>query len=614
MRRVVTLFALLVFILPVFAVECPPGFNWQRMSGVGCVQDDCAAKGGGYTYTQECWCGERTRACFEAVNYSGFDANLCKPFCPVSKFIGCADANGKCPNDQPVKPVKPTQEYCDSYCKSYHGPYAKAEVLSDSCNCGCKEGYTDKNNEILLCQPSKATCDKYCKEYHGGDKIHGDSAYGTVMGMDCDCHCSTGYYADATLVCVKIPTKPQKNLTCQEVCNKTIGEGALALGTYPNCRCDCKGGYTKHNVYDKEWKVVCEKIKCPRNSSFNEEKGKCLCDQGFYMELVDGLCVPLSKPKFCGNKTCDTKVDPQYLENCYSCPEDCSCEPGQICNPKHAITYEESYGILNGCVNTIAEIVDIGCADGSGVPPVYVHRENQPGDAQIRGQRGTKLAVGDTITLSKVGESERVLCNKPYITLQWGDVRGMMMLEELPSGIVNIEKDAVSSGWPAGIGVKGVGGLLWRIFGIVRSVGTSVPSAALSWGSSTAGGKDTVKVYVKSNIIINQSVSAVNVYTLEGEPVVEYKGKNTTVNKGMKVTVSAGSVSTPTNFTASDVGDWYLRIPEPPAEENANANGSSNTTPDLSGITSQLKNTCCGSTAMIGMLLVLAAWGEKRRR
>ena len=33
-----------------YAVECPPGFTWKRMSGVGCVQSDCVQVGGSYTY------------------------------------------------------------------------------------------------------------------------------------------------------------------------------------------------------------------------------------------------------------------------------------------------------------------------------------------------------------------------------------------------------------------------------------------------------------------------------------------------------------------------------------------------------------------------------------
>ncbi|NYZ78774.1 hypothetical protein H0N99_01355 [Candidatus Micrarchaeota archaeon] len=187
MTRVITLIILMAFILPVFAVECPPGFHWERMSGVGCVQDDCAAKGGGYTYTKECWCGDTVRACYGAVNYSGFDAKKCSSFCPISKFIGCADANGKCPNDKPTQPgcqyhnpdcaegyqctnnvCSPTQEYCDDYCIRMEGPHATATIQNNICQCGCEEGYTNENSDVLLCQPTKATCDAYCKSYHGG--------------------------------------------------------------------------------------------------------------------------------------------------------------------------------------------------------------------------------------------------------------------------------------------------------------------------------------------------------------------------------------------------------------------------------------------------------------
>ena len=37
---IIFLFLILPGVVNAGAVECPPGFNWVRMSGVGCVQED----------------------------------------------------------------------------------------------------------------------------------------------------------------------------------------------------------------------------------------------------------------------------------------------------------------------------------------------------------------------------------------------------------------------------------------------------------------------------------------------------------------------------------------------------------------------------------------------
>lgn len=120
MRRVI--FFLLFFSIGVSGVECPPGFRWERMSGVGCVQTDCVAVGGSYGYTKNCLCRDM-KSCSEFVDYSGFDKSKCGPNCPVSRLLMCVPPGQLCPSE--VKSVK-AGEAADS----------PIEVLGDS---GIKE-------------------------------------------------------------------------------------------------------------------------------------------------------------------------------------------------------------------------------------------------------------------------------------------------------------------------------------------------------------------------------------------------------------------------------------------------------------------------------------------
>ncbi|NYZ78773.1 hypothetical protein H0N99_01350, partial [Candidatus Micrarchaeota archaeon] len=429
----------------------------------------------------------------------------------------------------------------------------------------------------------------------GGDKNHGDSSYGTVMGTDCDCHCNKGYIPDNTLTCIKAAN-------CQDECLKKMGEGANGSGTYPNCNCDCQKGYTKHHIYGKEWKLVCKKVECPKNSTFDYSKGECVCDKGFYPTPKDGVCIKQITKETCGNNHCD--IEPKegaVIEDCEFCPQDCKCKADEVCDVNNPAKTIENMG----CIKAVAQLVEIGCADGRELPPITVVREDT--QKEIEAHVGMQLVEGDEVRINGLTTKD---CNRPYVTIQWGNVRGRLMLGQLKMYALTIKKDAIESGWPE-ITTREVGWTAWEVISttLIESTPLHVVQLLLFTTATGTGEQDAVKVYVKSHIIINQTSSGINIYTLEGNPTVEYKGKNTTLDKSMKVTVNKDGVSTPANFTAGEVGDWFLRIPSPPGEENANANGGGNTMPDLSGITSQLKNTCCGSTAMIGMLLVLAAWG-----
>ena len=73
---------------------CKSGYEWQRMSGVGCVQKDCKAVGGHYSYTKACICGfvnpkpgDKTKSCIRPSNYIA---------CP-SCLYACVAPDSDCP-------------------------------------------------------------------------------------------------------------------------------------------------------------------------------------------------------------------------------------------------------------------------------------------------------------------------------------------------------------------------------------------------------------------------------------------------------------------------------------------------------------------------------------
>ena len=73
---------------------CKPGYVWQRMSGVGCVQKDCSNVGAHYSYTKACICGfvdpqpgALTKSCLRPSNYLA---------CPSCVFV-CVAPDTDCP-------------------------------------------------------------------------------------------------------------------------------------------------------------------------------------------------------------------------------------------------------------------------------------------------------------------------------------------------------------------------------------------------------------------------------------------------------------------------------------------------------------------------------------
>ena len=99
--------------------ECPPGFFWRRMSGVGCMQEGCLdIANAKYSYTGACICVEGYKGCYEPVDYTAFDGSKCGPFCPNSTLVACVEPDAPCPGEEPapgpgeeaVEPIGPPAE------------------------------------------------------------------------------------------------------------------------------------------------------------------------------------------------------------------------------------------------------------------------------------------------------------------------------------------------------------------------------------------------------------------------------------------------------------------------------------------------------------------------
>ncbi len=87
---------------------CPPGFAWDRMSGVGCVQEDCPTIANArFSYTGSCICNDGYKGCYEPVDYTGFDKARCGPFCPGSRLVACVPTGSPCPGQEPTATAGP---------------------------------------------------------------------------------------------------------------------------------------------------------------------------------------------------------------------------------------------------------------------------------------------------------------------------------------------------------------------------------------------------------------------------------------------------------------------------------------------------------------------------
>jgi hypothetical protein len=373
-------------------------------------------------------------------------------------------------------------------------------------------------------RPTQGSCDSYCKSYHGphfSAKVDGDR---------CDCGCKEGYEGDESLVCV--PTKAECNKRCNEYHGTDKAHGGEAYGVVigTECDCRCKKGY----VPDKT-------LTCVKAKSCSE-----VC-----IDKWGGLA----------------KGSGEYP----SCK--CSCEP-----PLKVVRGPVMGKMKEQCVEVeeeekdnrtvVAKIVEIGCAGGSGGKPLITYIK-KGSTAELEAQAGMELKDGDEVSMFVSYENHKLVCN-PYVVIDWNGVRGKATLGGSACKYnIRVGMDAVASGWQSNCdkAKDAASTTFWQVVSnlpknVARYLGGDpvlAPVTFLAQPDETIPG-DVVRVYVKSDIYINHTLNGMTLYTVDGAPIVESGGKNTTVTKGMKVVVTAGSVSAPEEFAAGEIVPFMDRL------------------------------------------------------
>ncbi|MBD3261497.1 MAG: hypothetical protein GF334_07415 [Candidatus Altiarchaeales archaeon] len=215
----------------VCAVECPPGFSWRRMSGVGCVQSDCNdIPHAHWSYTSACICASMdniddpdedmySKMCTEPVDYEGFDREKCSRFCPGSKVISCILPTEKCPDEvkeefneavseagapqlqvEVPSQQEKTKQICDTHCKNQWGDHAvwDGESEVDYCWCSCENGYhqvVSKMRDSRYGIDTRAHCIAEGCETHCDDlgEAYTYETGSSTKKRDCVCRCSDGF-------------------------------------------------------------------------------------------------------------------------------------------------------------------------------------------------------------------------------------------------------------------------------------------------------------------------------------------------------------------------------------------------------------------------------------
>ena len=308
-------FVLLLGVVNTSAIECPPGFKWVRMSGVGCVQENCMEiENAKLSYTGSCICNDGYKGCYESVDYTNFDTSKCFPNCPGARLVACVKP------DEPCPPKEDCRDYCN---KKFSQEQPEFLSLFESrgkypfCYCVCIDERTGEN---VSCWVADWDCEDYCsKKYEHG-------MWDSVSDWpDCGCICEKGWGMKET-GCV----------ACDDICKET-GEHYVYDPDESDdniCECKCEEGY------EDSYSEKCEKVECPVNSTNVAELGgscpkdreelnrHCCCDAGYVKWY--GICI---KEEDVPGKVVCGKWGCQEGEDCINCPADCGCIAPEICDP-----------------------------------------------------------------------------------------------------------------------------------------------------------------------------------------------------------------------------------------------------------------------------------------
>ncbi|MFH1722009.1 MAG: hypothetical protein ABH950_05330 [Candidatus Altiarchaeota archaeon] len=255
LKLILVLIGLLLFSSAVSAVDCPKGFEFRRMSGVGCVQPNCFSLGGYWTDTGACTCGDKV-TCSKPVNYTIFDGKKCGPHCPAREVTACLPKGSTCPEDKKL----PTQSANQQTQSQQQGE--KADTFMGKARDQQRE-YGSKEEE---------ECDKQWA-------AKGDHMIGVITNSgDCDGQCELGWSMRA-----------EGCESCSKICGAKANHAFSKTDSSDNqCTCVCSDGYAEDGD-------DCVKLNCPSNS---EPKGnECKCKDG-YKKGDDGKsCIAYDKKK-----------------------------------------------------------------------------------------------------------------------------------------------------------------------------------------------------------------------------------------------------------------------------------------------------------------------------
>lgn len=291
------------------AIECPPGFEWRRMSGVGCVQKDCVSVGGSYGYTSNCFCRDK-RSCYEPVDYEFFDGGKCHPNCPYSRLVGCVEPGEKCPHEimqeiadaaagdgvdfEAYSDLERDERFCLTKCKNEWGQNAVWDGQStvEHCHCRCDEGYHVSyewfmHPEIGYNKQARCVADD-CKAYCDDLGQAYSYAGGRHTGVDCECSCQGGYVENLRFgFCV--PIDETIAFPSDEICHPTTED--FLLDPFGHV-CSCKAGLANcdsNNANGCETNTDSDRLNCGACGRICPS-GR-ICSQGFCWdgEFLDAI-------------------------------------------------------------------------------------------------------------------------------------------------------------------------------------------------------------------------------------------------------------------------------------------------------------------------------------
>lgn len=291
-----------------------------------------------------------------------------------------------CPKDQACVSYACTDASSSNNCRSNQDCKSTHECKKGQCtirttpSCG---GITCPRTHV--CNPSSKKCevksnckvDLDCRSTHTCDptsktcvpkKVNpcGNGRCEATHNENCstcpkDCGCPSGQSCQAGTC--KTPPNPCGNGRCESTHNENCSTCPKDCGCSANQNCQAGVCKAKPNP--------CTGVTCPRTHTCDASTAKCVpkttcksdldCSAPHQCDLNAKKCVP-KKADPCGNGRCEAA----HNENCLTCPKDCKCAAGQVCQVGICRAKEDPCVKLN-CPRTHLCVASIGkCVPKSG--------------------------------------------------------------------------------------------------------------------------------------------------------------------------------------------------------------------------------------------------------